>query len=146
MARWAFCEAFEEGPVAFGEGSFLSRLQPLRRFSNAVASAGRENSPTYASRSGRREHVQHVGSSLCRQADRRQPVGYTLAIRHVETRGVTSNVSPTTSAAAERRALTGTVEAVVFREVLKPLAAALGPLGDVMVGAVADRIFARPPR
>jgi hypothetical protein len=51
-----------------------------------------------------------------------------------------------TSIAADRRAATGLVEAVVFREVLEPLAAALGPFGDLTVGVVADRVFARPPR
>jgi hypothetical protein len=35
------------------------------------------------------------------------------------------------------------VEAIVFREVLKPLAASLGPVGDVAVGAVADAAFTR---
>jgi hypothetical protein len=36
------------------------------------------------------------------------------------------------------------VEAIVFREVLKPLTAALGPVGDVAIGSVADALFGRP--
>ena len=55
-------------------------------------------------------------------------------------------VAASATATNERRELTETVEAVVFREVLKPLAAALGPVGDVVVGTVADRVFTRPPR
>jgi hypothetical protein len=43
-----------------------------------------------------------------------------------------------------RQLATSTLEAIVFREVLKPLAAALGPVGDVMLGTVADSVFARP--
>lgn len=38
----------------------------------------------------------------------------------------------------------GALEAVVFREILKPLAAGLGPVGDVAIGSVADTLFARP--
>lgn len=36
------------------------------------------------------------------------------------------------------------IEAIVFREILKPLAAGLGPVGEVAVGSVADALFARP--
>lgn len=43
-----------------------------------------------------------------------------------------------------RAAATGALEAIVFREVLKPLAAGLGPVGEVALGAVADTLFARP--
>jgi hypothetical protein len=43
-----------------------------------------------------------------------------------------------------RQIATSTLEAIVFREVLKPLAAALGPLGDVALGTVADAVFAPP--
>jgi hypothetical protein len=53
--------------------------------------------------------------------------------------------SPTTSTAADverTRAVDATVNAIVFREILKPLAAGLGPLGETAVDAVADRIFA----
>lgn len=43
--------------------------------------------------------------------------------------------------AQARGAAVRAVEAIVFREVLKPLAAGLGPVGDVAVGAVADALF-----
>jgi hypothetical protein len=47
-----------------------------------------------------------------------------------------------TSAAAVR----GTLGAVVFAEVLKPLAAGLGPAGDVVVERIVDGLFANPKR
>jgi hypothetical protein len=40
------------------------------------------------------------------------------------------------------RVVTATLDAVVFREILKPLAAGLGPVGETAVDAVADRLFA----
>jgi hypothetical protein len=43
-----------------------------------------------------------------------------------------------------RIAATNTLSAVVFREILKPLAAGLGPVGEVAIGSVADTIFTRP--
>lgn len=43
-----------------------------------------------------------------------------------------------------RTAATGALEAIAFREILKPLAAGLGPVGDVALGSVADSLFARP--
>jgi hypothetical protein len=43
-----------------------------------------------------------------------------------------------------RQIATNTLEAIVFREVLKPLAAGLGPVGEVALGSVADTLFARP--
>jgi hypothetical protein len=46
--------------------------------------------------------------------------------------------------AATRSAATDALEAIVFREILKPLAAGLGPVGEVAVGSVADAIFTRP--
>ena len=55
------------------------------------------------------------------------------------------NASPTTSIAADgerRRVATATVSAVLFGEILKPLAAGLGPLGERAVESVADRLFA----
>lgn len=56
---------------------------------------------------------------------------------------------PTVSAAEgpqqPRAIATQTLEAIVFREVLKPLAAGLGPVGEVALGTVADSLFARPP-
>jgi hypothetical protein len=53
--------------------------------------------------------------------------------------------APTTSAvaAAARDAATSALEAIVFREILKPLASALGPVGDVALGRVADTLFVR---
>jgi hypothetical protein len=36
------------------------------------------------------------------------------------------------------------MSAVLFREILKPLAAGLGPVGEIALGAVADELFARP--
>jgi len=38
------------------------------------------------------------------------------------------------------------VNALLFREILKPLAAGLGPLGEVALGAVADEVFVRRAR
>jgi len=59
--------------------------------------------------------------------------------------------SPTTSIAAEareqqQRTARDVMSAVLFREILKPLAAGLGPVGEVALGAVADELFARPQR
>jgi hypothetical protein len=42
-----------------------------------------------------------------------------------------------------RAAATNALSAIVFREILKPLAAGLGPVGDVAIGSVADTIFTR---
>src|SRR5947209_16997675 len=36
--------------------------------------------------------------------------------------------------------------AVLFREILKPLANGLGPVGEIALGAVADELFVRRPR
>jgi hypothetical protein len=55
--------------------------------------------------------------------------------------------SPTTYIAVEsgtRAAATNALSAIVFREILKPLAAGLGPVGEVAIGSVADAIFTRP--
>jgi hypothetical protein len=56
------------------------------------------------------------------------------------------SASPTTCTAADpaREAAQRIVASVVFREILKPLAAGLGPLGDVVAGSVADSIGAPP--
>lgn len=58
--------------------------------------------------------------------------------------------SPTTSIAVrtpdDRRAATAAMQAIVFSEVLKPLAAALGPAGDEAVGAIAQSLFVRAVR
>ena len=61
------------------------------------------------------------------------------------------SASPTTFTAAEPPADAAAqarrvAEAVLFREVLKPLSAALGPVGEIVTGTVADRLFALPPR
>jgi hypothetical protein len=56
--------------------------------------------------------------------------------------------SPTTSSAADahvagqRGAAEQIVQAVLFREVLKPLAAGLGPVGELAAAQVADALFA----
>jgi len=52
------------------------------------------------------------------------------------TRGADASRTQTTA--------TNVLEAIVFREILKPLAAGLGPVGDVAIGSVADAMFARP--
>jgi len=66
------------------------------------------------------------------------------------------SASPTTSTAADpragdRRALAETdaravMSAVLFREILKPLAQGLGPVGEIALGAVADELFVRRRR
>jgi hypothetical protein len=60
-------------------------------------------------------------------------------------------VSPTTSIAAEPRDLEqrtarDVLSAVLFREILKPLARGLGPVGEVALGSVADALVIRPRR
>jgi hypothetical protein len=57
--------------------------------------------------------------------------------------------SPTTSIAADpreqqQRTARDVMSAVLFREILKPLAAGLGPVGEI--GAVADELFVRRDR
>ena len=55
--------------------------------------------------------------------------------------------SPTTRAAADagaRSAAANALSAIVFREILKPLAAGLGPVGEVAIGSIADALFERP--
>ena len=56
--------------------------------------------------------------------------------------------SPTTSIAADpreqqQRSARDVMSAVLFREILKPLAAGLGPVGEIALGAVADELFVR---
>ena len=52
--------------------------------------------------------------------------------------------SPTTSIAASdsaaTRALDTTVQALLFSEIFKPLAKALGPLGDLVVDSTVQRL------
>jgi len=38
------------------------------------------------------------------------------------------------------------LDALLFREVLKPLAQSMGPVGDVLLGGVVDDLFVRRPR
>lgn len=55
------------------------------------------------------------------------------------------NASPTTSTVADppdaKRAALNTMNAVLFREILAPLSKSLGPVGDLVVGNVADSVF-----
>ncbi len=58
--------------------------------------------------------------------------------------------SPTISIAAdvlarERTDARDLTNAILFREILKPLAQGLGPLAEVALGAVADEVFVRRP-
>jgi len=62
---------------------------------------------------------------------------------------MTTSVSPsvsTDSGEARTRIVDATVNAVLFREILKPLAAGLGPVGETAVDAVADRVFGPAPQ
>jgi len=64
---------------------------------------------------------------------------------------MSSSVSPTTSIAAEvredpQRSAREVMSAVLFREILKPLAAGLGPVGEIVLGSVADELFVRRER
>ncbi len=48
--------------------------------------------------------------------------------------------------AAERdpsRFATNAIEAIVFREILKPLAESIGPVGETALDSVADSLFVR---
>lgn len=59
--------------------------------------------------------------------------------------------SPTTSTAGDpreqqQRAARDVMSAVLFREILKPLAAGLGPVAEVALGAVADELLVRRDR
>jgi hypothetical protein len=60
--------------------------------------------------------------------------------------------SPTTSTAADAAAgaaaasARDVASAVLFREILKPLARGLGPVGEIALGAVADSLFVKTPR
>ena len=60
---------------------------------------------------------------------------------------MTESTTPITATAAGpgvREAAQNTLNAILFRDILKPLADGLGPVADVVVGRVADAIFARP--
>ena len=39
-----------------------------------------------------------------------------------------------------------TLQAVLFAEIMKPLAAVLGPVGDLAIDSVAQSVFVRTPR
>ena len=57
--------------------------------------------------------------------------------------------SPTTSTAADPRADTtarDVMNAVLFREILKPLVQGLGPVAEIALGSVADDLFVRKVR
>ena len=62
------------------------------------------------------------------------------------------SASPTTSTAAERLApderasAQNVVNAILFREILKPLAQGLGPVGETALSSVADALFVKPVR
>ena len=55
-------------------------------------------------------------------------------------------VSPTTSTAADSARAQQVVDAILFREILKPLVRDLGPLAETALGSVADELFVRRPR
>jgi hypothetical protein len=54
---------------------------------------------------------------------------------------------PSRAAADDERARIArtTVSAVLFREILKPLAAGLGPVGETALDRVADDLFVKRP-
>lgn len=60
--------------------------------------------------------------------------------------------SPTTSIAADapardaQRTARDVMNAVLFREILEPLAQGLGPVAEIALGAVADDLFVRKQR
>jgi len=60
--------------------------------------------------------------------------------------------SPTTSIAADevraqrQRSAYDVASAVLFREILKPLAQGLGPVAEIALGTVADELFVRKTR
>jgi len=64
---------------------------------------------------------------------------------------MSSSVSPTTSIAADsreqqQRSARDVMNALLFRQILEPLAAGLGPVGEIALGTVADELFVRPKR
>ena len=60
--------------------------------------------------------------------------------------------SPTTSTAAEstrdtaRESARDVMNAILFREILKPLVQGLGPVAEIALGSVTDDLFVRRPR
>jgi hypothetical protein len=59
-----------------------------------------------------------------------------LSVRSVESAAA---VNPPDAA----RSATGVMQAVLFAEILKPLTEALGPVGETVLGSVAQSIFVR---
>jgi hypothetical protein len=57
-----------------------------------------------------------------------------------------STTSIVADAAEVQRRVRDVASAVLFREILKPLAQGLGPLGEIVLGTVADDVFVRKPR
>ncbi len=58
---------------------------------------------------------------------------------------VTSTAPPAPAGSAPvRPAAERAMEAVLFGEILKPLAAALGPFGDVAIVSIAQELIVRP--
>ncbi len=53
----------------------------------------------------------------------------------------TAQAAPTPQTSQAARAAQTTLQALVFAEILKPLAASLGPVGDSCVTAVVQRCF-----
>ena len=59
--------------------------------------------------------------------------------------------SPTTSTAANaappaRDTARDVMNAILFREILKPLVQGLGPVAEIALGSVTDDLFVRRPR
>ncbi len=57
--------------------------------------------------------------------------------------------SPTTSTGADPRpevTARDVMNAIVFREILKPLVHGLGPVAEIALGSVTDDLFVRRPR
>ena len=60
--------------------------------------------------------------------------------------------SPTTFTAAEpaatpaRESARAVMNAILFREILKPLVQGLGPVAEIALGSVTDDLFVRRPR
>ncbi|HYZ15213.1 MAG TPA: hypothetical protein VE591_02385 [Candidatus Acidoferrum sp.] len=48
--------------------------------------------------------------------------------------------------ADQRRAAEQIAQSLIFREVLRPLAQGLGPVGEIAIGNVADALFTGKPR
>lgn len=60
-----------------------------------------------------------------------------------QTISTAANVS---DAADDARRVQNALQAVVFADILKPLATSLGPFGDLATGSIAQSLFARPDK